>query len=203
MIAAVGGIAFYGYEQGWFANLFPAAAHAAAPAAVIPSAPAAVVTTPAAAPAAVTCPATMASASSAATPASATCPSVFTFTGSPTNAQLTTATALAQANSSGGYLDADQWQYYWNQLGYPAIPTSVFESAFFPGMRPANSSANTQMNALAFVTALGSSGQSTSQEALALLNSLPINPLNVQGFLNAHGVGNYFGIPAGAIHGGW
>ena len=178
VVAGVAGLAWYGYEQGWFNSLLPSTL-ATTPVTPVTTTPVTVTTPVTAAP--VTTPVSTTSlvaASSPATSSSATSPALYLDTSTPTSAQQATAQDLEAANTSGQqYLNADQWQFYWNQLGYPAIPTSVFNSTFFPGLRPASSSANTQMDAISFVLSLGSSGVS--------------------------GLGFYEGIPMGAIHGGW
>lgn len=178
VVAGVAGLAWYGYEQGWFNSLLPSTL-ATTPATPVTTTPVTVTTPVTATPVTTSVSSTaLVTASSPATSSSATSPALYLDTSTPSSAQQTTAAALTAANSSGQeYLDADQWQYYWNQLGYPAIPSSVFVSAFFPNGRPASSNANTQMDAISFVLSLGSSGVS--------------------------GLGNYEGIPMGAIHGGW
>jgi hypothetical protein len=177
MIAAVGGIAFYGYEQGWFSGLFGTAV---APAATVPSAPAAVVTT-----------SPVVSAPVTATPAAPiTTPPAPSISGM-TPAQAQAAMQLAQANTTGqNTLNADQWQFYWNQIGFPAIDPTVYGSTFFPNGRPASTSDYTQYSALQFVIA----AEAQENQALAMINAIP-HPLV--------GFGNYHGISASAIHGGW
>jgi hypothetical protein len=69
------------------------------------------------------------------------------------------AAVLASANTTGlTVLDADQWNFYWNQLGYPAVPNSVFTAAFFPNGRPANAANNPTMTAAQFVASLTANG---------------------------------------------
>jgi hypothetical protein len=176
MIAGIGALAFYGYEQGWFSGLFGTAV---APAATVPSAPAAVVTT-----------SPVVSAPVTATPAAPiTTPPAPSISGM-TAAQFQAATQLAAANTTGKtMLNADQWQFYWNQLGFPAIDPTVYGSTFFPNGRPASTSNYTQYSAAQFVIA----AEAQQNQALAILNSIP----------QPAGFGNYHGISASAIHGGW
>ena len=69
------------------------------------------------------------------------------------------AAVLASANTTGlTVLDADQWNFYWNSLGFPAVPNSVFTAAFFPNGRPANVAQNPTMTAGQFYASLVANG---------------------------------------------
>jgi len=55
-------------------------------------------------------------------------------------------------------LNADQWSYYWNQLGFPSIDPTKWQNVFFPNGRPASGSAAPTMTAGAYVSALQGAG---------------------------------------------
>jgi hypothetical protein len=190
-LAAIGGIAWYGYEQGWFSSLFgtAAAATTGTPAAAIncPS-PNTLVAGVCVAP--VTCPSpntiingictapvvAAAGGSSSTTAAPQAIPTAsVSVTDQPWYDQVA---ALASTNS----LDMDQWDYYYNQI-FPSAPIT-----------------GTQVNAM--LAALTNLGQT---------RSTPMTMPQWYWLLTAGGggvsglgmFGNYFGIPASAIHGGW
>ena len=111
----------------------------------------------------------------AAAPATGTTTTAATGTTATTTAPSTTTTApaqppvaytpptmtaqLAAANTTGmSVLDADQWNYYWNQLGFPAVSDTVFASTFFPNGRPSDASQNPTMTAAQFTGALTAAG---------------------------------------------
>lgn len=86
------------------------------------------------------------------TPAAPAAPSVAYVPPTPTQALQTAAGANVTS------LDADQWQYYWNQLGNPPITGTDFNNLFFPQGRPSDPSLNPMMTAAQFVAALGTKG---------------------------------------------
>ena len=65
-----------------------------------------------------------------------------------------------QAAGGTGALNADQWSYYWSQIGKPAIDPVTFNSAFFPNGRPDDATQNPTMTADAFIAALATKGLS-------------------------------------------
>jgi len=69
-------------------------------------------------------------------------------------------TALQQLQAAGGTgnLNADEWSYYWTQIGKPALDPVTFNAAFFPPGRPSDATQNPTMTAAAFVAALGAKG---------------------------------------------
>jgi hypothetical protein len=93
-------------------------------------------------------------------PAQATVPSpIITSNSGPGIPQSHMAAQLQAANTTGSLtLNADQWNFYWNQLGLPAVPNAIFTSAFFPNGRPANAVNNPTMTAGSFYTALANAG---------------------------------------------
>jgi len=73
----------------------------------------------------------------------------------------TTTQALQTAAGAGvATLNADQWQYYWNQLGKSPIPGDTFTKLFFPTGRPPDASQNPTMTAAQFVSSLTGAGLS-------------------------------------------
>jgi hypothetical protein len=153
IVLGLGAVAFYGYEQGWFSSLFPSTA--------VP----------------VTTPVTVTTPVSTTTTSSSTSP-VSTTTGAPSVTQQ-----LQSAAGSVSTLDADQWSYYWTQIGQTALSSDQFGSIFFPTGRPASQSSYPQYTAAQFIAALSGAG--------------------VPGVSGLGWLGNYGGIPVAAIHGGW
>lgn len=176
MLAAIGGVAYYGYQQGWFTGLFPSTTAAAAPVA----SPVAVVSNPSQ-----SAPVTAATAPVTTPPAPST--------SNATAEQISSAIQLVVAAGSQSTFNADQWEFYWNKLGWPAIPSSISNVAFWPNGRPASTSDYTQYSALQFIIALENAGGATPAQLQALQTSL----------LQGNGLGNYHGVPVRAIHGGW
>lgn len=181
MIAALGGVAYYGYQQGWFSALFPTAA-APAPAPVASAAAPVVTSSPSQSAPVV-----------ASTPAASVTTPPAPSTSNATAEQITSALQLIAAAGSESNFNADQWGFYWNKLGWPAIPGDISTAAFFPNGRPANTSDYTQYSALQFIIALENAGGATPAMLESITNSL----------LAGNGLGNYGGIPIRRIHGGW
>jgi len=199
VIAGAGALAWYGYQQGWFSNLFPTAA--AAPAPTTGKTPASAINCPA--------PNTMVNGVCTAPYVAPANPPVqqtpnVTTPPAPSASNLSASGSLAafalagQAASEGlpnadtATLNADQWNYYYGHVPQ-FVPTvngaavntgSLFDlgQVFFPNGRPANPANYTQYTAAQFIAALQNAGTSWS------------------GF---SGLGYYPGIPAGLIHGGW
>jgi hypothetical protein len=114
-------------------------------------------------------------------------PTTTSATGSGTATSIPTALPLSQelqqAAGSVSTLDADQWSYYWTQIGQTALSSDQFGSIFFPTGRPASQSSYPQYTAAQFIAALSGAG--------------------VPGVSGLGWLGNYGGIPVSAIHGGW
>jgi hypothetical protein len=64
----------------------------------------------------------------------------------------------AASGTASTQLDADQWSYYWQQLGLPAVDGGKWNTLFFPNGRPANGAAAPTMTAAAYVAALQGAG---------------------------------------------
>lgn len=82
-------------------------------------------------------------------------PPSYTYTPPSTVQQLQNA-----AGSGVTVLDADEWAYYWQQIGKAAIDPTVFGAIFFPQGRPANPAQNPTMNASQFLAAIATKGLS-------------------------------------------
>jgi len=202
VLAGAGALAWYGYQQGWFSSLFPAAAAAPAPK------PAGNASAPT-----INCPAPNTMVNGVCTapyvapanpPAQQTnittppAPSANNLSSSGALAALALATQAASEglpNASTATLNADQWSYYYGHVpqfvptvnGAAVNAESLFDvgQVFFPNGRPANTSNYTQYTAAQFIAALQNAGTSWP------------------GFSGVSGLGFYPGIPAGLIHGGW
>jgi hypothetical protein len=182
-IGILGVLGYYAYEQGWFSNLFGASTVATStgtPAAAIncPS-PGVLTAGVCVQPLTTSTPANQASS----TPAVITTPPAPTTAPNSNQAgpilQLAAAALAGSGISSiGGTMDADQWNYFWNQLGF--TPNNNFDATFFPNGRPASQSNYTQYTAAQFVVAADAGGTG-----------------------GVSGLGFYSGVPYGAIHGGW
>lgn len=180
-IGALGALAWYAYEQGWFSSLLPAvAAPTGTPAAAINCpAPgvlvAGICTQPSSGNTGSSAPAGSTGSAAPVTtpPAPSTAPNSNQL--GPILQLAGTALQAGAIPNIGGTLNADQWNFYWNQLGF--TPNNNFGQTFFPAGRPANSSNYTQYTASQFLVAADAGGTGMS--------------------------GFYGGIPAGAIHGGW
>jgi hypothetical protein len=92
--------------------------------------------------------------------------------------------ALASENA----LDIDQWNYYFNQLA-----SSSWAGIFSP-ITPAQEGA--------MLATLASYGQSESSP-MTLPQWYWLVTQGGGGLSGLGGLGDYFGIPVGAIHGGW
>ncbi len=73
-----------------------------------------------------------------------------------TTAQAASGFRLAGAASSTGPFNADQWNYYWNQLGF--TPNNNFDQTFFPNGRPSDPSKYTLYTPIQFVVAADAGG---------------------------------------------
>jgi hypothetical protein len=81
----------------------------------------------------------------------------------PPTAYVPPSTVQQLQNAAGAgvtTLNADQWQFYWNQIGKPAISSDIFTALFFPTGRPSDPSQAPMMTATAFASALASKGLS-------------------------------------------
>jgi len=199
VLAGAGALAYYGYQQGWFSSLFPAA--------VAPT-PLPTGTAAGNAPApAINCPApgiivngvcTQPVATSNPPAQQITTPPAPSASGLSTSGALAAFALASQAateglpNASNATLNADQWNYYYGHVpqflpsvnGASVNAGSLFDldQVFFPNGRPANNANYTQYTAAQFIAALQNAG--TSWSGLS----------GVSGF--------YPGIPVGAIHHG-
>ena len=97
-----------------------------------------------------------------------------------TAAQAASGFRLAGAASSTGPFNADQWNYYWNQLGF--TPNNNFDATFFPNGRPSDTSKYTLYTPIQFVVAADAGGM-----GLSGLGGLP-RPVFVRG---GRGFGGY------------
>jgi len=97
-----------------------------------------------------------------------------------TAAQAASGFRLAGAAGSANPLNADQWNYYWNQLGF--TPNNNFDATFFPNGRPANTANYTKYTPIQFVVAADAGGM-----GLSGLGGLP-RPVFVRG---GRGFGGY------------
>jgi hypothetical protein len=87
----------------------------------------------------------------------------------------TTAQALQAAAGAGvTQLNADQWQFYWDQLGKTPIPATVFTTHFFPTGRPPDASQNPLMTAAQFVSSLSGAGLSGYRRGMGFVIPVPI-----------------------------
>jgi hypothetical protein len=83
-------------------------------------------------------------------------------------------------------LNADQWAYYWNQLGFPAVDGGAWNTAFFPSGRPPAGSPEPAMTASAYMTALGLSGYKHGMGAIMI----PVPLVRGRGFGNHYTLGD-------------
>jgi hypothetical protein len=205
VLAGVGALGYYGYQQGWFANLFPAAAAPGSSAPPVPptcNAPSVLTNGVCVTPAITsgTNPPLQQQSSPPPAPPVTTPPAPST-SGLTTQGSLAALALAAQAASEGlpnagtATLNADQWNYYYGHVpsfvpsvnGAAVNTSSLFDldHVFFPNGRPANNASYTQYTAGQFIAALQNAGASWP------------------GLQGISGFGNYYGIPAGLIHGGY
>lgn len=79
--------------------------------------------------------------------------------GSTTSAAPTTVQQLQTAAGAGvTTLNADEWSFYWTQIGKPTLSPTQFASTFFPNGRPTDATTYPQYTASQFVTALSGAG---------------------------------------------
>lgn len=72
-------------------------------------------------------------------------------------------------------LNADQWSYYWTQIGQPAIDGTKWQTVFFPQGRPSATTAEPSMTAAQYVSALQSAGLAGYRRAgLAAFVPVPV-----------------------------
>lgn len=193
VFAGVGALAWYGYQQGWFASLIPATAPVPTPAKST-TPPLGIMTPPANPPTQQSSNPPVPSAPPVTTPPA---PST---SGLSTSGSLAALALAAQAANEGlpnagtATLNADQWNYYYGHVpsflpsvnGGAVNTASLFnlDQVFFPNGRPANNAAYTQYTAGQFIAALQNAGASWP------------------GLSGLSGFGNYHGIPVGLIHQG-
>lgn len=101
----------------------------------------------------------------------------------PTVAYTPPSTAQQLQTAAGAgvtMLNADQWSYYWQQLGLVAVDPTKWQAVFFPSGRPPSGTAEPTMTAQAYVTALtpitGLSGYQGYRRAI------PVPTLYARGF---------------------
>lgn len=83
----------------------------------------------------------------------------------------TQAQQLQTAAGSGvTVLNADQWGYYWSQLGLPAVDGTQWNNVFFPNGRPASGAAAPTMTAAAYVAALQGAGLAGYRRGMGALH---------------------------------
>jgi hypothetical protein len=196
-LAVIAGAAWYAYEQGWLSSLFGIAAPATTgtPAAAIncPS-PNTLIAGVCTAPFSCPSPNTMvngvctAPVSNTSTPAApiTTAPqpiptAAYTQTDQPWAMQMA---ALSSSNT----LDVDQWNYYFNQLA-----STTWAGTLSP-------ISGTQMSAM--LAALAALGQ-TRSTPMTLPQWYWLVTTGGGGLSGLGSFGDYLGIPAGMIHGGW
>ena len=196
VLAGAGALAWYGYQQGWFANLFPTAA--AAPAPTTGNAPASAINCPA--------PNTMVNGVCTApyvAPANPPTITQYNGPGATTAAQSQLASQLATAApySASGY-NVDQWAYYYATIPGPSVtipnPAPPYTGTItIPGnpMPLSGSQIEAILQAAGATGANRSNVLMTAPQFVALLASAGVAGLSGPGF--------YSGIPAGFIHGGW
>ena len=94
------------------------------------------------------------------------------------NYVYTPPTTVQQLQNAAGaqvtQLDADQWGYYWQQIGKPAIDGAVFGQIFFPNGRPADATQNPEMTAAQFMAAIATKGLSGLATGRATPVFLPV-----------------------------
>jgi hypothetical protein len=101
----------------------------------------------------------------------------------------TIAQQLQTAAGSATNLDADQWAFYWNQIGQPATDPTKWNTTFFPHGRPANGAAAPTMTAAAYVAALQGAGVSGYRRGMGAF-MIPVPIVQGRGFGSQYTLGD-------------
>lgn len=86
-------------------------------------------------------------------------------------------------------LNADQWGYYWSNLGLPTIDPTQWNNVFFPNGRPAGGAAAPTMTAGAYVSALQGAGLAGYKRGMGSVARIPVPK-----FYRYGGEGKGFGL---------
>lgn len=86
-------------------------------------------------------------------------------------------------------LNADQWGYYWQNLGLPTIDATQWNNVFFPNGRPAGGAAAPTMTAAAYVSALQGAGLAGYKRGMGQVARIPVPK-----FYRQVGEGKGFGL---------
>jgi hypothetical protein len=79
------------------------------------------------------------------------------------------------AGAGVSVLNADQWSYYWQQLGLPTIDGTKWSNVFFPNGRPAGGAAAPTMSAQDYISALQGAGLAGYQRGMGAVRiAVPI-----------------------------
>lgn len=95
----------------------------------------------------------------------------------------------AAGGSATTVLNADQWSYYWQQLGLPAVDGGKWNTVFFPNGRPPAGAAAPTMTAAAYVSALQGAGLAGYKRGMGQVARIPVPKFYRQG-----GEGKGFGL---------